>query len=37
MNTIHLNAYGNQYKPVNRLPFNINILNSLMIFLIIIP
>ena len=22
MNTVYLNLYGNQYVPVNRLPFN---------------
>ena len=29
MNTVYLNLYGNQYIPVNRLPFNIDILNYL--------
>ena len=29
MNTVYLNLYGNQYIPLNRLPFNIDILNYL--------
>ena len=29
INTVYLNLYGNHYIPVNRLPFNISILNYL--------